>query len=298
MTERAATHERGRESGHGTLATAIGRRRLLGWPLALSGMAVAPRVVADSRPPVAGQPGTPAASETNGGPMSPARALQALPRLESLQLDFAGYLVSGVGASPIAAARLIVEVGGSRYRVVVDVDSFLADLVYESEGRLDEAGLHPEYYRESRKIVFRSQRVKEVRLRETDDPARTNHHDGKTLWVPPGTQDRVSLIFQYMLMARADADMLRAGREIDIPYARFRDVAPSRWAAGPAERIRALSAEERTQGPFAYRIGQVGHANADVDAAFWIWAGELRLPLMLEFSEKGRSLRFVATAFR
>ncbi|MEZ5659549.1 MAG: DUF3108 domain-containing protein [Burkholderiaceae bacterium] len=220
----------------------------------------------------------------------------ALPALENLVLHYAGYLVTGAGAAPIASARLSVSVADQRYRISLSVDSFLADLVYSSEGRVDASGLHPELYSEARKIPFRSRRVRSVRLRETDDPARAGHAADDVLWVPPGTQDRVSLLFQYTLLARADRDVLRAGAERSIPFARVSDVTPSRWVAGPAERVRALDADEPFEGPFAHRVARVADAQATVDVAFWLWAGERHLPLILQFTEKERSLRFVATA--
>lgn len=246
------------------------RRRLLAAPL----LAAAPLSWADAR-------GTP-----------------ALPPLESLALDFAGYLVTGAGATPIASAQLTAEAGGQRYRIVLRVESFLADLSYESEGRIDTAGLHPEHYTEARKIPFRSRRVKTVQFREADPGDRPYRREGDVLWVPPGAQDRVSLLFQYTLLARADPTVLSPGAERSIPFARLNEVAPSRWAAGPAERIRALDSEDATQGPLAHRVARVADAQATVDVAFWLWAGARRLPLILQFSENARSLRFVATAVR
>ncbi|MEZ5650340.1 MAG: DUF3108 domain-containing protein [Burkholderiaceae bacterium] len=230
----------------------------------------------------------------------PARAASgsALPLLENLSLDYAGYLITGAGATPIASARLVVGVADGRYRIALAVESFLADLTYQSDGRVDERGLHPENYSEARKIAFRSRRVRSVEFRETDDPARAGKSVGETLWVPPGTQDRVSLLFQYTLLARADPSVLRSGAERAIPFARLQDVTPSRWVAGPAERVRALKANEPFEGPFAHRVARVADAQNTVDVAFWLWAGERRLPLILQFSENERSLRFVATAIR
>ncbi|MEZ5739429.1 MAG: DUF3108 domain-containing protein [Burkholderiaceae bacterium] len=229
-----------------------------------------------------------------------APASRLLGPLSNLVLDYAGFLLTGMGSTPLASARLSVTASASRYSIRLSVESFLADLGYESQGRLDAAGLHPQYYAERRKLPFRSRRLREARYRETTDPARVNTRDGEVLLVPPGTQDRLSLIFQYSLLARADPRIVQAGHEQSIPFAGTSDVNASRWSADPPEWIRPTDDENASAGRRqANRIARIAEPGSNgLDVAFWLSANDKRLPLVLQFSEGGRSLRFESVGVR
>ena len=223
----------------------------------------------------------------------------------AIELFYDGYLITGFGSTRIAKALMEFKPNGERYRMQLKVDSMLADLSYTSEGRIDEAGLHPESYLEERKVAFRRARKKAVRYVPTSDPSGVNQFDGKSLTVPPGTQDRLSLLIQYSLLAQADPALLTPGRETEIPFARVNSVSASRWSAGPVRPERLDGAEGQAEGDenpsptdgsvlVAQRVARVARKKESVDVSFWLSADASRRPLILQFSENGRRLRFVA----
>jgi hypothetical protein len=223
----------------------------------------------------------------------------------AIELFYDGYLITGFGSTRIAKALMEFKPNGERYRMQLKVDSMLADLSYTSEGRIDEAGLHPESYLEERKVAFRRARRKAVRYVPTSDPSGVNQFDGKSLTVPPGTQDRLSLLIQYSLLAQADPALLTPGRETEIPFARVNSVSASRWSAGPVRPERLDGAEGQAEGDenpsptdgsvlVAQRVARVARKKESVDVSFWLSADASRRPLILQFSENGRRLRFVA----
>jgi hypothetical protein len=223
----------------------------------------------------------------------------------AIELFYDGYLITGFGSTQIAKALMSFKPTSDRYSMQLKVDSMLADLSYTSEGRIDEMGLHPETYLEQRKVAFRRARKKAVRYVPTTDPSAVNRFDGETLTVPPGTQDRLSLLIQFSLLAQADPALLKPGRETEIPFARVNSVTASRWSAGPVRPERLDGAEGEPQGDgdtsptdgsvlVAQRVARVATKKESVDVSFWLSANPARRPMILQFSENGRRLRFVA----
>ena len=212
------------------------------------------------------------------------------PAVRKAQLRYDGYLVNMMGATPIASARMRIDVGDATYAVGLEVESVLADLVYESRGKVDAKGFHPEHYIERRKVALRSPRTKEVRLREAATAPPHGVRVGDVLQVPPGTQDRLSMLLQYGVLARAQPAILPQREPVDIPYARFDRVVPSRWRAQVAAPVPIGARDERSLR--AWRIARVAEKD-DVGVVFWLGADAAHLPLQLEFSDGDRSLRFV-----
>lgn len=98
----------------------------------------------------------------------------ATPRLQAppspLLLRYAGFLESGGGPGMrIAQAQCEFVPSGARYALSMKVSSPLAQLAYESSGLLDQFGLHPRHYRESRKLPLRGNREKAVEFIEGAD---------------------------------------------------------------------------------------------------------------------------------
>ena len=215
--------------------------------------------------------------------------------MEPLDLSYAGYLISGVGATPLASARLQATQQGDRYQIELRVESFLADLTYKSRGLIGETGLKPLEYQEMRKVAFRREREKSALYIHTDDVARQNTRVGQQLYVPDGAQDRLSLILQVIWMARRNPDLLVNDVELSLPFARVDNVTESRWHVRGPERLQRAETDQPAtlSSQHGFRITRVADAKDTVDVAFWLSAQQPRRPLVLQFSEKGRSLRFV-----
>jgi|GEM_PF-5388128 len=221
-------------------------------------------------------------------------------------LKYDGYLINRLGTNRIASANMMFRPSGGRYRLTLTVDSFIADLHYQSDGRIDRAGLHPESYRERRKVPFRREKTKQVKYVVSDDPAQVNKRRDGALVVPPNTQDRLSLLVHISLLAQANPQLLEAGHDLAIPFARTKRVDSSRWRVGAPETAPsafkgALSdddVEPITQTkPAAMQAQRVERhreeGSTKLGVAFWITNSAQRLPLVLQFSEKGRTLKFI-----
>lgn len=215
--------------------------------------------------------------------------------LVPLDLQYAGYLVSGAGSTPLASARLRANSQAGRYQIELQVESFLADLTYQSQGIIDAAGLKPLQYHERRKVAFRSERKKSVVYVHTDDKKIQNTQAGNQLFVPTGAQDRLSLILQVIWLSRANSALLTDNAELSLPFARVNRVTESRWQIRGPERLAREDGDERVQRttPMGYRVTRVADSKDTVDVSFWLSADQALQPLVLQFAENGRSLRFV-----
>lgn len=226
----------------------------------------------------------------------------------SFQLRYDGYLINRLGTNRIASAKLRFAPKGDRYHLSLSVDSFLADLHYQSDGRLDQHGLHPETYRERRKVPFRREKIRQVRYEVSEDPALINKWRDGTLVVPPNTQDRLSLLVHISLLAQTNPQLLQAGHDLAIPFARTSQVDFSRWHVGglqkapAAGRARDRDRDDDVDWPVGDAPKQI-HAqrierrrpkdSKKLGVAFWLTDNASRLPMVLEFAEKGRVLKFV-----
>ncbi|MGB7183542.1 MAG: DUF3108 domain-containing protein [Burkholderiaceae bacterium] len=289
--------------------TAIGARTVglvcLGAGLG-SLMAASRSSLAGSASGADGQPAIRTIQIDAGNPRSPRTLGSAAPiaaaPARAIRLNYEGYLITGFGNSKIATAVMDFVPKDGRYLMQLTVESMLADLSYSSEGRVDQHGLHPERYIEKRKVAFRSARTKQVQYVVSKDAAAINRFDGGKLTVPPQTQDRLSLMIHLSLVAQANPTLLAPGQEIDIPFARVSAVSSSRWSASEVQPVQldAGASENdtthtRRAAPVrpAQRIARVADKKESVDVAFWLSADKDRLPLVLQFSENGRSLKFV-----
>ncbi len=213
----------------------------------------------------------------------------------AIDLPYEGFLLNGSGATPLASARLQADRDATGYRIVLTVNSILADLTYESRGDVDPYGLVPRQFIDRRKVAFRSPRERTVHYAYTDDPGLVNQIRDDHLQVPPHTQDRLSLMLQMMQMGRADAQFLRDGHSVQIPFASTSRVAPSRWQISGPEPVAADTADAARAGrPPGFRISRVADSENTIDVSFWLAVTPDHRPLALQFSESGRSLRFVA----
>jgi len=230
-----------------------------------------------------------------GGATPPDAAAKQAVGMQPVDMEYSGYLVSGVGATPLASARLRAFEQQGRYEIELSVESFLADLTYRSTGLVGPSGLVPLQYREQRKVAFRSPRQKRVNYIHTEDAALQNTLSGEQLHVPPGSQDRLSLILQIIWMSKRDSTVLSDNAEHELPFARVNRVTASRWRVRGPER---LSRQEGSGGPgrssqSGYRISRVANSRETVDVSMWLSQNQGHHPLVLQFAEKGRSLRFV-----
>ncbi len=222
------------------------------------------------------------------------------------QLKYDGYLINRLGTNRIASAMLKFSPNGNRYALSLTVDSFLADLHYQSDGRLDQFGLHPENYRERRKVPFRREKIRQVRYQETNDHAQVNRRREGTLIVPPNTQDRLSLLVHISLLAQANPALLEAGHDLAIPFARTSQVDFSRWRIGERQKAPATARgrdRDDDADPPVQKVSRAAQAqrierrrpkdSKKLGVAFWLTNNASRLPMVLEFAEKGRVLKFV-----
>jgi len=217
----------------------------------------------------------------------PARAGQA-----GFDIGFDGYYESGGGRTPLASARLRFEPAADAYRMSLEVDSMLADLHYESRGRLDAAGLHPEHYVERRELPFGRKRRREARFVPAAGSDVGPAGQG-TLAVPPGTQDRISLIGQLWQLAMRRDGPFEHGRRFDLALASVSRVRPVSLRVDPAAALRIGDREY-----LARRVRRADPPGEDdeLDIEVWLAAGDRRLPLAIRFMERDRALHFEATA--
>ncbi len=218
-----------------------------------------------------------------------AGALTARAEPAGFDIGFKGYYESGGSKTPLASARLRYQPATDAYRMSLEVDSMLADLFYESRGRLDAAGLHPEHYVERRVLPFGRKRLREARFvkagREGAGPA-----DPGTLAVPPGTQDRISLIGQLWRLAARPDGPFGDGRRFELPLASVSKVRSVSLQVDPAA---SLIIGEREL--VARRVRRVDAPDDDdLDIEVWLAADDRRLPLAIRFMERDRALHFEA----
>lgn len=217
---------------------------------------------------------------------------------QSVQLKFAGYFGNGDRSARIAQADYVFTVQGADYHLSLKVSSALANLLYESSGRIDASGLHPRSYRESRRLPLRSPSVREIVFDETGagrgGPKRaptagppggdaTPH-----LTVPFGTQDRISVIAQIAWMARVQPVLMRPGSRLRLPLASWDSADEVTVAVGGIEK---LALENGVSVP-ARRFQRIddGHATS---LDFWLTDDAQKLPAVIRFAEGDRGLRFV-----
>ena len=224
----------------------------------------------------------------------PARAAEPVAGLRmpvttaALDLQFSGYWGDVVDAnSKIASARYQFSPNAGMYELKMRVNSALATLSYESSGVLDEAGLHPRTYREVRKLPLRGDREKSVRFEESAQVDGDGALQGDRFIVPRGTQDRVSLLMQISLLARAFPQRFIAGSEVQVHYATLSQVGAATLKVGAVEDVDVGGRTVKAQR--LRRINDDAHGAID----FWLGTDAQRAPVVIRFEDDGHTLRFV-----
>lgn len=231
-------------------------------------------------------PAAVAAATANAAPAGEPRI--ALPAA-AFDLGYDGYLEMGGTPLRIAQASVEFRPEGEAYRMSMHVSSPLATLDYESRGTIDARGLHPREYREARKTPGRSPRERSVRFEESAGATRSAPAADGVLAVPPGTQDRLSLLMQLSLIARADSSRIAPGTRLAIDVAGLEYVTRARLEIGAPEPVRIGSGSIDAQ-----RIHRLPDDPNATDIDFWLAAGPRRAPVVIRFADDGRGLRFVA----
>jgi Protein of unknown function (DUF3108) len=206
----------------------------------------------------------------------------------ALELSYAGYWGDTADSNArIASARYQFRPSGGEYQLSMRITSALANLNYESAGLLDEAGLHPRRYSENRRLPLRDGREKFVNYDEAERADGDGVLTGDRMTVPRGTQDRVSLLMQVSLLARAYPKRFTPGSEVQMHYATLTQVGAVTMKIGAAEDIRiggGTVSAQRVQ-----RAQQDSRGSID----FWLGTDALRTPVVIRFEDDGHSLRFV-----
>ncbi len=224
-----------------------------------------------------------------GAALAATRALAAeaaaAPRVatpQPFELDYDGYL----DTMRIARGHLSFAPSAGGYKLSLRVDSLFAHLAYESEGTVDASGLHPRRYAESRRIGPRQPRERTVAFRREGEPA-TDAGGADVLVVPRGTQDRLSVIVQVSLIARAETQRFVEGSRWTMPYGGFERVDRLQLVVGAVETVDTASGTARAQ-----RVHKIVDDPASTPLDFWLATEGARQPVVLRFEDDGRVLRF------
>jgi hypothetical protein len=207
-----------------------------------------PESIGDAGPAGAGEPPAPApvaaaapsSAEAVGpsmpagdGPASPAPVPPAepsrppLPHLTgTLAQRFRVFWGDYADRQSVARLQYRVTIEGDRYEIRTEGEAEgLISLVYRgtlsqvSRGRLGPDGLEPMRY-----VEQRGQRAERSVTFDQDGRRLLPHGGGPPLVLPPGTQDRLSVVYQISLMARADPVGFAAAAEHRLPVASLRAV--------------------------------------------------------------------------
>lgn len=221
----------------------------------------------------------------------PSRAQSDAPRLATppapWSLQYAGFLETRRPPGlRIAHGHCDFRPEDGRYALAMKISSPLATLAYESSGVLDEFGLHPRHYRETRRLPLRAPREKSIEFVE----GATTSAPGERHAIPFGAQDRLSVLIQMSLLARADPRRARPGAVWKVVFAGFDGVDEVRLQVGDVETVELDGANVRAQR--VRRIGTDTAAPTKID--FWMSADADRAPVVIRFEDDdGRALRFV-----
>ena len=150
-----------------------------------------------------------------------AKELQAYQALERAGQKFilpppAKLIYQGfVNGGPITSGQVDWQQDSQTYSLAVKVSLvFFGDFVFTSTGKIDEYGIAPELYREQR--GSRGDRVVTL-MRDQGVVSFSMNKELATL--PPGTQDRFSILFQLAGLVTGDPAVDAQGVARDIPIA-------------------------------------------------------------------------------
>jgi hypothetical protein len=184
----------------------------------------APAPVA-AAPPASAPAGDVHASTVPVPPAEPSRP--PLPHLTgTLAQRFRVFWGDYADRQSVARLQYRVTIEGDRYEIRTEGEAEgLISLVYRgtlsqvSRGRLGPDGLEPMHY-----VEQRGQRAERSVTFDQDGRRLLPHGGGPPLVLPPGTQDRLSVVYQISLMARADPIGFAAAAEHRLPVASLRAV--------------------------------------------------------------------------
>lgn len=235
-----------------------------------------------------------AAAIALGGTPGRPRAADAVPRLlrppAAMSLRYAGYYEAGSQPVRIADALCEFKPAGDRYTLQMRVASPFASLSYESEGQLDEFGLHPRLYREVRKLPLRGPRERAVTYYEGSPPAEPASESVPRVALPAGGQDRLSVLIQMPLLARARPERVTPGSRWRVAFASFEHVEEVQLAIGDTEVVTLGHQRVRAQ-----RVRRTESVAGTPDIDFWMADDAERSPVVIRFEDDGRALRFERT---
>lgn len=176
----------------------------------------------------------------------------------SIEIDPQGYVIASAGRAEGVVAMVWSGVLSQR-----------------SEGALTPAGLVPRRYWERR--GKRPERWAEIDARRRE----VAFSGSEPVPLVDGLQDRLSVLVQLGLMARANPDRFAAGREIEIPELHSRRIERSRYLSRGAVSLKAAGSGRR-----ALHLERTGPYDAD-DARIDLWLGyDLQLlPIRLRLSD-------------
>ncbi len=233
-----------------------------------------------------------AAAHSVAGRQDPARANlatgPALPALPASQRQrFRVYWGDYTEERSVARLEYHLVRDGERYEIRTAAEAEgLISLVYSgtlsqaSVGRLGPAGLEPLQYSEQRgKRPERSVAFDPQAHRLTPSGGR-----GAPVWLPPGTQDRLSVFYQIGLLVRAEPGRFVAGAVQELPVATMRDVRIERFEVVGDETLRAPGGPIRAL--HLHRPPPPGTDDPRID--LWLGYDFQMLPVRLRVEDAGR----------
>lgn len=253
----------------------------------------APAVASDAAAaaPDAAAAGRPDVADAHG-PLPPRAAVEPPPQRVELQFD--AFLESTTSEARIGTARFVLQAGEGRYAMALQARGPLSRFAYASDGTLDAGGFRPERFSETRDVAFRAPVARSARfvVRPDAQPAAGADlpDDGAALAVPPGTQDRLSVLLQLWLIVRSRPERLAAGSEIALTLASTRRFERASFRAGPVEPFQ-VGGRERA----AVRLTRLPAAGKAAGIEVWLAAEPPYLPLGLRYIERDRAVRFAAS---
>lgn len=235
-------------------------------------------------------------AQASAGPAPPLYG-EPLPRLEGTsRWAYRVYWGDYTDDRPIAALEAVVEADGRSYRMRTEgrAEGLLAWLyrgtfVQSSEGRLGPDGFEPERYFEQR--GERTPRTAAIDRAE----GRVRFGTGQQAPLAAGLQDRLTVVLQLSLLARAQAARFERGGSVTLPLLAASGIEAARFDSHGVETL------ELPAGPVsALRIVKRVAATASTrDATFEVWLDPARdmLPVRIRLGEiNGRALDQIIAA--
>lgn len=225
------------------------------------------------------------ASRAQAGPsaqLDPGARTDALPTPSQGRWRFGVYYGSHERGMRVASLELSLQIDERRYLLqsAGRAEGLVAlvwsgVLAQRSEGQVTRAGLSPERYWEQRgkrpeRWAALDQRRRQIAF-----------SSGESVPLVDGVQDRLSVMVQLGLLARARPDRLAAGRALELPELHSRRVERARWLSHGEDELHGPGGALRT-----LRLERTGPYEPD-DARVDLWLGyDLQMmPVRLRLSD-------------